>query len=143
MRKPILKSDGGFTLISVLMEGVIILVAFIGLYIGIVYAEATLVDNYHNRVAILHASGELDYQMLQIEIYSEPDRFLTRTVTLDRDGNHRLNGTMTMNDWSDTDSSTGFASMMYYAVEVTVTWKNPSDNETRKITLREDYFREI
>ena len=67
MREPILQSDGGFTLISVLMEGLIIAVAFIGLYIGILYAEATLVENYHNRVAILHASGELDYQMLYIE----------------------------------------------------------------------------
>jgi hypothetical protein len=143
MRKPILQSDGGFTLISVLMEGVIIAVAFIGLYIGILYAEATLVENYHNRVAMLHASGELDYQMLYVERHGYPLPFLNKTVTIDQEGFHTLRGTMTMNAWTDADNSTGFASMEYNAVEITVTWKNPSDKKRKQVTLREDYFRKL
>ncbi len=142
MSKPILQSDGGFTLISVLLEGIIILIAFIGLYIGILYAEATLVENYHNRVAILLASGELDHQMLRIERTGNPRVFVPKTVTIDEDGSHHLNGTISMRTWMDTDSSTGFASMEFHAVEVTISWKNPANKKNQKVVLREDYFLE-
>ncbi len=144
MRKTILQSDGGFTLISVLMEGLIIAVAFIGLYIGILYAEATLVENYHNRVAILLASGELDFQMLNIERFGQPSNLPSQSsVIIDQDALHTLRGTLTKRQWVDADNSTGFASMEFTAVEITVTWKNPDDKETRKVTLREDYFKKI
>jgi hypothetical protein len=58
VRRGILASQGGYTLIAVIVEATVLLVSFLGLYIGIVYAEAQLIQNYRTRVATLLAPAK-------------------------------------------------------------------------------------
>ena len=134
-------SQGGYSLIAVIVEATVLLVSFLGLYIGILYAEAQLIQNYHTRVATLLAAGELDWQMRSLHVRNEPDMFLSRNVVIEEyaDGTS-LKGVMTMDATVDEDQSMG-DSMIYTAVEVKIRWTEPADNKIRSIVMREDYYR--
>ena len=141
VRRGFLTSQGGFSLIAMIVEATVLLVAFLGLYIGIVYAEAQLVQNYHTRVATLLAAGEVDQQIRYIKLTNEPRPIGLKTVTIEQypDGS-RLQGTMTLNHYLDEDLSSADP-LVFHVVEVQVRWRNPADSKTRSIMVREDFFR--
>ena len=61
--------DSGFTLIELLAAFAIVLSALVALFVGIQFAERQIYKNYHNRQAMLIASGELEYQYYRKVIY--------------------------------------------------------------------------
>ncbi len=140
VRRGILASQGGYTLIAVIVEATVLLVSFLGLYIGIVYAEAQLIQNYRTRVATLLAAGEVDWQIYYLDKFNRTDSFISKDVVIqDNDGIADLNGTMSLNVYENTDLSTGNP-IDYTVVEVTVRWVDPADNQNRSVMVREDYF---
>jgi len=140
VRRGILASQGGYTLIAVIVEATVLLVSFLGLYIGIVYAEAQLIQNYRTRVATLLAAGEVDWQIYYLDKFKRTDSFISKDVVIqDNDGIADLNGTMSLNVYENTDLSTGNP-IDYTVVEVTVRWVDPADNQNRSVMVREDYF---
>jgi len=136
----ILASQGGYPVSAVIVAAPVLLVSFLGLYIGIVYAEAQLIQNYRTRVATLLAAGEVDWQIYYLDKFNRTDSFISKDVVIqDNDGIADLNGTMSLNVYENTDLSTGNP-IDYTVVEVTVRWVDPADNQNRSVMVREDYF---
>jgi hypothetical protein len=135
----ILKSEKGVTLLEVLATGIIVLVALISIYTGIIYADKQVQRNYHDRVATLHASGEIEWQTFYMKNYKVFDTFSSRTVLIDKLKRGNLNGQMTERKVETFENPFG-VSVPYNILEVTVSWVEPGDNRTRRIVVREDFY---
>ena len=135
-----LRSQGGFTLIEVLVSVVILAAVIVTIYIGIIYAEKTILNKYRDRVATLLASGELE---LQHYYYAKLNGFRLhsgKNVVIDKlPRNKTLMGRMTIELKEDTDVAGGQLFEMKYLI-VTVRWTDPGTRKVRFITLREDYY---
>ena len=133
----------GISLVEVLVASIIVVLAALGIYIGILYAESQLNRNYHDRVATLHASGECDWQYYNIAYRNTFDEFSSKQVVIDyfeqRDGTTPLTGTMTMEIDEQVDVVFG-RTMRYNTLLVKVVWEEPMGGE-RIIAVREDIFR--
>ena len=134
--------EDGLTLIEVLAASVIIVVAAIGIYIGILYAESQLNRNYHDRVATLLASGECDWQYYRRVYHDAFDEFIPREVIIDEfEGTERqpLRGTMSMNLEENVEVVFG-RTMRYMTLTVQIVWEEPLAGR-RVMLVREDIFR--
>jgi prepilin-type N-terminal cleavage/methylation domain-containing protein len=135
-----LNNEKGVTLLEVLATAIIIGVALISLYTGIMYADKQLQRNYHDRVATLHASGELDWQTYYYKNYKEFDVYNSKTVVIDKLYRGRLlSGQMKMR-LTDTFENPFGTVVPYKVLEISVSWVEPGDKNTRKIVVREDYY---
>lgn len=142
-RTGILMSEDGLSLTEVLAAAVIIVVAALGIYIGILVAESQLQRNYHDRVAALLASGECDRQYYNRVYRGQFDEFVSgRTVTIDYyEGTDKppLEGLMTIDLTERSDIVFG-RTMTYIVLEVRVEWDEPLAGR-RVVVVREDIFR--
>lgn len=135
-----LSNEHGITLIEVLATAIIVLVALAGLYTGILYADKQVQRNYHDRVATLHASGELEWQTYYKKNYKVFSLFYNRPVQLDiLDDNRVLSGMMSVRviPASETVAATY---VPYEILEISVSWTEPGDKTPRKIVVREDFY---
>jgi len=136
----VLNNEKGVTLLEIMATGIIVAVALIGLYTGIIYADKQVQRNYHDRVATLHASGEVEWQLYHYKNYKTFDLFTGRTVVIDRLKNNRvLNGQMTVKLEEELETPLG-SSVNFRIMEVSVTWTEPGDKTSRKIVVREDFY---
>jgi hypothetical protein len=136
-----LRDESGITLIEVLATAIIVLVALAGLYIGIIYADKQVQRNYHDRVATLHASGELEWQTYYKKNYKVFSLFSNRPVLLDDtlDDGRVLNGFMSVRV-IPTSETVAATYIPYDILEISVTWTEPGDKKSRKIVVREDFY---
>lgn len=141
--KSLIKDHKGLTLVEVLAASVIIVVAAVGIYIGIIVAESYLQRNYHYRAAALLASGECDWQYYNRVYFDSFDEFIgAKPVVIDyHEGtdNPPLMGSKTMNLTENVDIVFGRV-MRYMSLEVSITWEEPLAGE-RIVVVREDIFR--
>jgi hypothetical protein len=135
----------GFTIIEVVITGVISVVAFLALYTGIIFAEGRLVRDYHIRAAILQVSGELDIQTYWLYAYGVPRDCRNKEVIIDDPGTmngHVIAGRMNLEtpmDASETIGQSGEAK--YKRVVVNVKWSEPTLNfKSQTVRMREDYY---
>ena len=112
----------------------------IGLYTGIIYADKQIQRNYHDRVATLHASGELEWQIFYRKNYKQYDLFTGRSVVIDKLAREKeLVGQMSVRLTEAVESPFG-TYVPYEILEVTVVWTEPGDRTQRKIVIREDFY---
>ena len=142
----LLRSEKGMTILEVLVTSLIILFTLMSIYIGVVYAEKTVLQNYRDRVATLLASGELEQIYFDYSTTYNGDPALipnrsSRDVVIDLlPRNKKLQGRLMM---EKTYSNEFFSGTMVraYIVTVTVQWNEPSDKmDRRSIVLREDFY---
>lgn len=135
-----LGSQDGFTLIEVIISVVILAMVIVTIYIGIIYAETQILNNYRDRVATLLASGELEMQQYY---YSKVNGFRMHSgkdVVIDKlPKNKVLMGRLTIELKKDTEFAGGQLYDFRYLL-VTVSWKDPGNKKERFITMREDYY---
>ncbi len=137
------KNENGFTLAEVIASAIIVVIASIALYIGIVYVERQIVRNYHDRVALWHAAGELDKQRFSYNTYGKQlQPFQSKSVLIDDQGPIRINGTMWYEDLAVVPPDIVLQNIPYKAIEIRVQWTEPADDEQREIVLREDFYRD-
>ena len=135
-----LKNEKGITLLEILATSIIVAVALISVYIGIIYADKQVQRNYHDRVATLHASGELEWQTYYYKNYKMFDLGTAKTVVIDElDKGKLLKGQMTVRTTETFENPFGTV-VPYNIVEVTVQWTEPGDRTPRRIVVREDYY---
>ncbi|HOV16691.1 MAG TPA: hypothetical protein PLF50_04290 [Candidatus Cloacimonadota bacterium] len=135
-----LKNEKGVTLIEVMATAIIVAGAIIALYTGIIYADKQVLRNYHDRVATLHASGELEWQMYYKKNYKVFDEYnYGKTVIIDRLKRGNLNGIMTMKVYDRYETPFG-SQVPYKSVVVAVTWTEPGDKTARRIVVEEDFY---
>jgi hypothetical protein len=135
-----LRSESGITLLEILATGIIVAVALISIYTGIIYADKQVQRNYHDRVATLYASGELDWQTYYKKNYKVFDVFnYGKPVIIDKLKNGNLMGSMTMKVSEQFETPLG-VNVTYNVMVVAVTWSEPGDNTTRRIIVREDFY---
>ena len=134
--------DSGFTLIELLVSFVIVLSALVALFVRIQFAEKQIYKNYHNRQAMLIASGELEYQYYRKIIYgnfSEEYTAYGDRVVLDSSQKHRLVAFVKRS--FRTELSTDGFDLPQTVVTVEVSWREPADNnKERTVRLIEDYY---
>ncbi len=135
-----LYDEQGMTLLEILATLIIVAFAMISIYTGILYAEKQVQRNYHDRVATLHASGELDWQTYYKKNYKEFDLFSNRTVVIDRLNRGRLLTGIMSTRLSETFENAFGMVVPYSALEITVKWQEPGDNTARSIVVREDFY---
>ncbi len=136
----ILKNERGITLLEILATAAILVFAITSVYIGIIYAEKQMQRNYHDRIATLLASGELDWQKYYLNTYKEFDEFPLRQVLIDRlQGGRLLYGKMSIRKIETYEVSVG-QTLPYTIIEISVTWNEPGDRAPRKVVVREDFY---
>jgi len=137
-----LVNNQGLSLVEVLAAFLIIVVAVVGIYLGLVYAESQLTRNYHDRVAALLASGECDWQYYNKTFRGAVVPFLNKEVIInDYPGtdNPPLKGIMRMQLSDEVDVVSG-KTLRYQKLLVEVVWNEPLLGE-RRVLVREDLFR--
>lgn len=135
-----LKNEKGMTLLEVMATVAIMAFALVSIYMGILYAEKQMQRNYHDRVAELTASGQLEWQKYYKDTYKTFDLFTGRTVVLDNLARGKvLNGTLSVrtNDTYETPFGT---TVPFTILEAVVAWQEPGDKTTRSIVVREDIY---
>lgn len=142
-QKSVINNDKGLSLIEIIVAAVIIVVAAVGIYIGIIVAESQLNRNYHYRVATLLASGECDWQYYNRVYFDQFDEFLGgRDVVIDYyEGTDQdpLIGTMTM-DLTENFEIVFGRTMRYMTLSVQIVWEEPLVGE-RVVVVKEDIYR--
>jgi len=137
-----LNNEKGVTLLETLATTIIIAFAMISLYMGIIYADKQVQRNYHDRVATLQASGELDWQAYYIKNYKEFDIYNDRQVVLDRLARGSLIGFKSTSSKAALENPFGL-SVPYTILTVSVRWLEPGDTgkgKERRIVVREDFY---
>lgn len=135
-----LNNEKGMTLLEILATSIIVAVSMIGLYTGIIYADKQIQRNYHDRVATLHASGELEWQIFYRKNYKQYDLFTGRNVVIEKLAREReLVGQMSVKLTEAVESPFG-TYVPYEILEVSVVWTEPGDKTQRKIVIREDFY---
>ena len=137
-------NNKGFSLIGLVAATIIVVISMISLYIGIVYVERQMACNYHERAAMLIASGEIEWQVNYLNSRKVVDVFREKQVVLDyaetKDGLFpKLRGKMTLSSSLGQDLSTGMT-LEYIRLTVKVTWRDPATGKNRSIRLVEDVF---
>ena len=136
----ILKDERGFSLLEVIATTIIIAFAMASLFMGVLYAEKQIQRDYHDRVAVLLASGEADWQYYYLKANHTFDLYTSSTVTIDKLPRGRLlSGVMSVRRVDTYESDFGNI-IPYSAVEVSVSWLEPGDRVTRRTVVREDFF---
>ncbi|MDD3051879.1 MAG: prepilin-type N-terminal cleavage/methylation domain-containing protein [Candidatus Cloacimonetes bacterium] len=143
----LLRNRNGFTLIELLAAFLIIVVALLGVYIGIVYADIQIKRNIVERSAVLIASGECDYQYRYYRTHDrrlDKARYLPeRVVVLDTlENGQPIYGYVHM-DTKDIDESNEGFPIDYKRVEITVSWIEPfgtDEFERKSIAVVEDMY---
>lgn len=140
-------NDSGFTLIELLVSSAIVLIAIIGLFVGIQFTENQLFKNYRTRKAILLASARLEYNNFYLQKYggflasddSMPVYGDNFTLQKTSNGNNvyiSFNTEITVEDYS--------VNLNFYdrrRLVVTGTWNDPGrDGKLRQVRLMEDYY---
>ncbi len=137
------KNENGFTLAEVIASAIIVVIASIALYVGIVYVERNIMRNYHDRVALWHAAGELDKQRFSYNTYGKQlSPFQDKTVLIDDQGPIRIDGTMHYEKLAIVPPDIVLQNIPYTAIEISVQWTERAGGEQREIVLREDFYRE-
>lgn len=139
--KDILGNEQGVTLIEALISSIVIVVTILTIFIGIIFAEKQLTRNYHDRIATLHASGELDWQYYYHKVYNRFDSTISQEIIMDQLPRRRtLKGRM--NTTVKTDGElVGARILTYDVLTVKVSWVEPGDNKQRFIELKEEFYR--
>lgn len=133
--------DSGFTLIELLVTFGIVLSALLALFVGIIFAEKQLTKNYHDRRAILFASGALEWQHYKKQIYKtfDYDGVYIGPVVIDKIDNKTVNGNVGIDFWEGI-SQDGIG-LKQTTITVEVKWNEPADNnKERTVRLVEDYY---
>lgn len=134
------RNQQGFTLIEALVLMAVIVILVVSVYIGVVYAEKTLVTNYRDRVASLLIAGELEMEYYR---FSRSRPFLlqqgTEFVIDEMDKGKLLKGRMYVDLKRDKETSNERLLDYVYLV-ATLVWKDPLTKKDRYVRMREDYF---
>ena len=139
---PIISNDKGLTIVEVLASFAIIVIAVVGIYLGLLYAESQINRNYHERVAALLASGECNWQYYYRVTFREFDTFIGREVTINSfpgTDYPPLKGIMTMEINNNTDIIFG-RTVPYQTIRVQIAWNEPLLGE-KVMVVQEDFFR--
>ncbi len=135
-----LNNERGVTLLEILITAVVVAVALLSIYTGIIYADKQVQRNYHDRVATLHASGEIEWQMYYKKNFKVFDEYTSgRPVVIDKLKRGNLVGTMTMRVYDKYESPLG-VQVSYKSLVVAVSWTEPGDKTTRRVVVIEDFY---
>ncbi len=135
-----LKSEKGITLIEALVTVAILVGVVVTIYIGVIYAENQIMQNYRDRVATLLASGELEMQHYYYSTSQTFRPFTRKDVIIDYlPRNKVLMGNLSISIKKDTEYAAGQVYNMAYLI-AKVSWIDPKTRKERFITLREDYY---
>ena len=142
----LLRSEKGMTILEVLVTSLIIVFTLMSIYIGVVYAEKTVLQNYRDRAATLLASGELEkiYFDFSTVYNGDPNRIPNRyskDVVIDLlPKNKKLQGRLMMDKTFQNEFVSG-SMIRAFIVNVTIEWKEPTSKMAkRSIVLREDFY---
>ena len=141
MTKNTVIKDSGFTLIELLVTFGIVLSALVALFVGINFAEKQITKNYHDRRAILFASGALEWQYYKKEVYKtfDYDGIYIGSVVIDKVDNKTISGTVGIDFWEGVSQDN--IGLKQTTITVEVVWHEPADNnKERKVRLVEDYY---
>jgi type II secretory pathway pseudopilin PulG len=131
----------GFTIVEVVATGIISVVAFLALYIGVVYAEGRLTRDYHTRSCMLLASGALDIQTYWLHTYKTMNaNWRNNQVVIDRRSRLLVTATVRTNK-TENDEQIDNNTLTFYRIQADVNWKEPSlEGDTQTVTLIEDFY---
>ena len=138
----LIKNEDGLTLLEVIITMLVIVGTILSIYTGIVYADKQLMRNYHDKVATLLASGEVEWQNFYKKTYSQFDyRNNNKTVIIDELAKGKqIKGILNIVDYDEYEVINS-VTYPYQKLLVTVTWSEPKDTKQRKIVIREDFYR--
>jgi type II secretory pathway pseudopilin PulG len=140
-------NDSGFTIIELLASSAIVLVAIIGLFVGIQFTENQIFKNYRTRKAILLVSARLEYnnyfRQRYIGFKANPDDIpiYSRSYRLQKLTANR--GVDITFDTSIDSLSYSINQNVYKKVRISVVgeWREPTrNNKKHHVMLMEDYY---
>lgn len=135
----LLRAQGGFSLIEALVLTLVLAVMILTVYIGIMFAEKQVKQNYRHRVATFLISGEINkqYALYMKEGIMRP--YTGRTVTLEETDDLLLEATMSITAGRDSEHSVSVEYGYTYLIGE-IRWIDPETEKPHYIKLREDFY---
>ncbi len=135
----LLRAQGGFSLVEVLVVAIVLVILITTIYMGAVYAEKQVRHNYRHRVATLLASGEIEKQFTLYNKEGIFRPFTSRTVTIDEFNKGVLQGTLNVRTGREVEY---FVTKQYpYTYVVAeVSWSDPENGKRHAVKVREDFY---
>ncbi|MBI9030605.1 hypothetical protein JEZ13_01185 [bacterium] len=140
--------DSGFTIIELILSSLIVLIAIVGLFVGVQFTEKQVFKNQRIRKAVLLSSGILEYQNFVQQKYST-FQYNGDDVPFYKSGRdfYKLDNGRNLKIYFDTSIPNpveyNFNTETYRRTRITVqaSWNEPSKNNERQIVkMVEDYY---
>lgn len=135
----LLRAQGGFSLIEVLVVAVVLVILITTIYMGAVYAEKQVRHNYRHRTATLIASGEIEKQYTLYMKQGIFRPFTSKTVEIDNLDKGILQGTCNLRVGREVEFYVTKQYPLSYVV-AEVTWLDPENGKRHTVKLREDFY---
>ncbi|GAB1365297.1 hypothetical protein MASR1M36_01680 [Candidatus Cloacimonadaceae bacterium] len=135
----LLRAQGGFSLIEVLVISVVLVLLITTIYMGAIYAEKQTRQNYRHRVATLIASGEIEKQFVQKNKLGTFSSFSGNQVLIDVTEVGNLYGSVSVRNGREIEYYVTKQYPLSYVV-AEVTWIDPETKKRHSVKLREDFY---
>lgn len=135
----LLKAQGGFSLIEVLVVAVVLAVLILTIYMGVMYAEKQVRQNYRHRAATFIASGEIEkqYTLYMKERLFRP--FTSSSVIIDETEEGTVTARLSVTTGRDVEFYVTKQFPLSY-VTAEVSWTDPETLKPHKVRVREDFY---
>jgi len=135
----LLRAQGGFSLIEVLVVATVLVILITTIYIGAIYAEKQVRHNYRHRTASLIASGEIEkqYALFMKEKIFRP--YTSRAVVIDETDEGELKGNVSVQTGRDVEFYVTKQYPYYYVISE-VSWQDPETDKRHSVKVREDFY---
>ncbi len=140
--------DSGFTIIELILSSLIVIIAIVGLFVGVQFTEKQVFRNQRIRKAVLLSSGILEYQNFVKQKYST-FQYNGDDVPFYKSGRdfYKLDSGRNLKIFFETsipnpeDYSFNMQTYLRTRITVQASWDEPSrKNKRQRIRIMEDYY---
>lgn len=135
----LLRGENGVSLIETLMTTFVLALMIVTIYIGAVYAEKQVRQNYRHRVATLIASGEVEKHY----VHYLKNKFMPLTtsydVVMDDTEDSKINARVSVTQGQAVEYNVT-KQYPYYYVTAEVRWLDPDTQKVHTVKIREDFY---
>lgn len=135
----LLRGEKGVSLIEALLVTFVLALMIVTIYIGAIYAEKQVRQNYRHRVATLLASGEVEKHY----VHYLKNKFMPATSSYDvvMDDTEESKITARVSISKDQAVEYNVAKQYpYYYVTAEVRWLDPDTQKAHTVKIREDFY---
>lgn len=135
----LLHGNRGVSLIEVMMVSFILALMIVTIYMGVIYAETQILQNYRHRQATLIASGEVEKHYVRFRKMHSLDSPNSYDVELDNTEDTPIVARVSITKGQAVEHNVA-KQYPYFFVTAEVRWTDPYTEKTNTVKIREDFY---